>query len=150
MVGLLRSGDRVTGVRVYDHQNQRRYELHAPVVVNAAGIWGQQIAEYADLRIRMFPAKGALLILGHRINNMVINRCRKPADADILVPGDTISLIGTTSTHIDYDQIDNMLVTPQEVDILIREGRCWRPPWRRPAFCAPMPGCGRWWPATTT
>ncbi len=59
---------------------------------------------------------------------MVINRCRKPADADILVPGDTISLIGTTSTHIDYDQIDNMLVTPQEVDILIREGRCWRPP----------------------
>lgn len=122
VVGLLRSGDRVTGVRVYDHQNQRRYELHAPVVVNAAGIWGQQIAEYADLRIRMFPAKGALLILGHRINNMVINRCRKPADADILVPGDTISLIGTTSTHIDYDQINNMLVTPQEVDILIREG----------------------------
>ncbi|MHA0851601.1 anaerobic glycerol-3-phosphate dehydrogenase subunit A, partial [Serratia nematodiphila] len=122
VVGLLRSGDRVTGVRVYDHQNQRRYELHAAVVVNAAGIWGQQIAEYADLRIRMFPAKGALLILGHRINNMVINRCRKPADADILVPGDTISLIGTTSTHIDYDQIDNMLVTPQEVDILIREG----------------------------
>ncbi len=79
VVGLLRSGDRVTGVRVYDHQNQRRYELHASVVVNAAGIWGQQIAEYADLRIRMFPAKGALLILGHRINNMVINRCRKPA-----------------------------------------------------------------------
>ncbi|VTP59807.1 Anaerobic glycerol-3-phosphate dehydrogenase subunit A [Serratia rubidaea] len=53
---------------------------------------------------------------------MVINRCRKPADADILVPGDTISLIGTTSTHIDYDQIDNMLVTPQEVDTLMREG----------------------------
>lgn len=128
MVGLLRSGDRVTGVRVYDHQNQRRYELHAPVVVNAAGIWGQQIAEYADLRIRMFPAKGALLILGHRINNMVINRCRKPADADITVPGDTISLIGTTSTHIDYDQINNMLVTPQEVDILIREGALLAPP----------------------
>jgi glycerol-3-phosphate dehydrogenase len=66
------------------------------VVVNAAGIWGQRIAEYADLRIAMFPAKGSLLILDHRINNQVINRCRKPADADILVPGDTISLIGTT------------------------------------------------------
>ncbi|RLM16140.1 sn-glycerol-3-phosphate dehydrogenase subunit A [Gibbsiella quercinecans] len=122
VTGLLRSGDRVTGVRVFDHQSARQYALHAPVVVNAAGIWGQQIAEYAELRVRMFPAKGALLILGHRINNMVINRCRKPADADILVPGDTISLIGTTSTHIDYDQIDNMVVTPQEVEILIREG----------------------------
>lgn len=122
VVGLLRQGDRVTGVRVFDHQAGCQRELYAAIVVNAAGIWGQHIAEYADLRIRMFPTKGALLILGHRINNMVINRCRKPADADILVPGDTISLIGTTSTHIDYDQIDNMLVTSQEVDILIREG----------------------------
>ncbi len=120
--GLLRHGDRITGVRVIDHKSRESYEIHAQIVVNAAGIWGQHIAEYADLRVRMFPAKGALLILGHRINNMVINRCRKPADADILVPGDTISLIGTTSTHIDYDQIDNMIVTPEEVDILIREG----------------------------
>ncbi len=74
------------------------------------------------VRINMFPAKGALLIFGHRINNVVINRCRKPADADILVPGDTISLIGTTSSRIPYDQIDNMEVTPEEVDILMREG----------------------------
>lgn len=122
VIGLIRQGDRVTGVRVYDHKKGTETEIYAQVVVNAGGIWGQHIAEYADLRVRMFPAKGALLILGHRINNMVINRCRKPADADILVPGDTISLIGTTSTHIDYDQIDNMLVTPAEVETLIREG----------------------------
>ncbi|MCL2892324.1 anaerobic glycerol-3-phosphate dehydrogenase subunit A [Brenneria tiliae] len=122
VIGLIRQGDRITGVRVFDHKNAVAGEIYAQVVVNAAGIWGQHIAEYADLRVRMFPAKGALLILGHRINNMVINRCRKPADADILVPGDTISLIGTTSTHIDYDQIDNMTVTPAEVEILMREG----------------------------
>lgn len=61
--------------------------------------------------------------MGHRINNLVINRCRKPADADILVPGDTICVIGTTSDQIPYDQIDNMIVTPEEeVDILFREG----------------------------
>ncbi|MEI7368160.1 anaerobic glycerol-3-phosphate dehydrogenase subunit A [Pectobacterium colocasium] len=122
VIGLIRQGDRVTGVRVFDHKKGVETEIYAQVVVNAGGIWGQRIAEYADLRVRMFPAKGALLILGHRINNMVINRCRKPADADILVPGDTISLIGTTSTHIDYDQIDNMLVTPAEVETLMREG----------------------------
>ncbi|WJV53655.1 anaerobic glycerol-3-phosphate dehydrogenase subunit A [Prodigiosinella aquatilis] len=122
VIGLIRQGDRITGVRVFDHKKGLQSEIHARIVVNAAGIWGQHIAEYADLRVRMFPAKGALLILGHRINNMVINRCRKPADADILVPGDTISLIGTTSTHIDYDQIDNMIVTPAEVETLMREG----------------------------
>lgn len=91
-------------------------------MINAAGIWGQNICEYADLNIKMFPAKGSLLILDYRINNLVINRCRKPSDADILVPGDTISLIGTTSEHIDYDQIDNLHVTEREVDILLAEG----------------------------
>ena len=53
---------------------------------------------------------------------MVINRCRKPADADILVPGDTISLIGTTSSRVPYEDIDNMRVTRDEVDVLLREG----------------------------
>ncbi len=52
----------------------------------------------------------------------MINRCRKPADADILVPGDTISLIGTTSMHIPYDEIDDNRVTAAEVDTLLREG----------------------------
>lgn len=120
--GLIREGGKVIGVNVFDHKNQVERQFFAPVVVNAGGIWGQGIAEYADLKIKMFPAKGALLVMGHRINNMVINRCRKPADADILVPGDTICVIGTTSSRIPYDQIDNMEVTPEEVDILFREG----------------------------
>ncbi|PJG83688.1 anaerobic glycerol-3-phosphate dehydrogenase subunit A [Caviibacterium pharyngocola] len=120
--GLIREGGRVIGTRVYDHKNKIERQFFAPIVVNAGGIWGQGIAEYVDLKIRMFPAKGALLIMGHRINNLVINRCRKPADADILVPGDTICVIGTTSSRIPYDQIDNMTVTAEEVDILFREG----------------------------
>lgn len=122
VTGLIREGDRVIGVNVFDHKNQVQRQFFAPIVVNAGGIWGQGIAEYADLSIRMFPAKGALLVMGHRINQLVINRCRKPADADILVPGDTICVIGTTSSRIPYDQIDNMAVTPEEVDILFREG----------------------------
>ena len=119
---LIREGGKVIGVDVYDHKNRVNRKFFAPLVVNAGGIWGQGIAEYADLKIKMFPAKGALLVMGHRINKMVINRCRKPADADILVPGDTICVIGTTSSRIPYDQIDNMEVTPEEVDILFREG----------------------------
>ncbi|HCL5344669.1 TPA: anaerobic glycerol-3-phosphate dehydrogenase subunit A [Salmonella enterica] len=122
VTGLIREGATVCGVHVRNPLTGETQTLHAPVVVNAAGIWGQRIAEYADLSIRMFPAKGSLLIMDHRINQHVINRCRKPADADILVPGDTISLIGTTSTHIDYNEIDSNRVTADEVDILLREG----------------------------
>ncbi len=122
VTSLIRQGERVSGVTIWDRTRHASENLHAQVVVNAGGIWGQRIAEYADLSVRMFPAKGSLLIFENRINQHVINRCRKPADADILVPGDTISLIGTTSTHIDYRDIDYNRVTAAEVDILLREG----------------------------
>lgn len=119
---LLREQDRIVGVRAYDHRNRCELKFYAQVVVNAGGIWGHGIAAKAGITVSMLPAKGALLIFGHRVNNLVLNRCRKPADADILVPGDTISLIGTTSSKVPYDQIDNMIITPDEVDLLLREG----------------------------
>ncbi|NOH83863.1 anaerobic glycerol-3-phosphate dehydrogenase subunit A [Vibrio sp. 03-59-1] len=122
VTSLIREGDTVLGVRCLNLRNNHQFEIIACEVINAAGIWGQNICEYAELNIKMFPAKGSLLILDYRINNLVINRCRKPSDADILVPGDTISLIGTTSEHIDYDQIDDLHVTNKEVDILLEEG----------------------------
>jgi glycerol-3-phosphate dehydrogenase len=149
VTGLLRQGDRVHGVTIYNHQLRESRTLRAQVVVNAAGIWGQRIAEYADLRIAMFPAKGSLLILDHRINRQVINRCRKPADADILVPGDTISLIGTTSMHIPYDEIDDNRVTPGKSIRCCAKGKSWRRSWGGPGYCAPTPAYVRWSPAMT-
>ena len=122
VVGLIITHGRVCGVNCINIRTGEKITIHAQQVVNAAGIWGQQICEYADLSIRMFPAKGSLLIVDYRINSMVINRCRKPADADILVPGDTISLIGTTSEKIPYSDIENIRVTPQEVETLLAEG----------------------------
>lgn len=122
VVGFLREGTRITGVRLRSHRDGQEREIRGKVTINAAGIWGHHLARLAGVDINMYPAKGSLLIFGHRINNMVLNRCRKPGDADILVPGDTICVIGTTSTRIPYNQIDNMEVTPAEVDLLLREG----------------------------
>ncbi|WP_375748623.1 anaerobic glycerol-3-phosphate dehydrogenase subunit A [Vibrio sp. HN007] len=122
VTSLIREGEQVIGVNCVNTRTKLPFQVFAHEVINAAGIWGQNICEYADLNIKMFPAKGSLLILDYRINNLVINRCRKPADADILVPGDTIALIGTTSEHIDYDQIDDLHVTADEVDVLLEEG----------------------------
>ncbi len=122
VTSLIVEQDKVVGVECYSHRDKTTKTLHASIIVNASGIWGQHISEMVGIKVKMLPSKGSLLIFGHRVNNMVLNRCRKPADADILVPGDTISLIGTTSIKIPYDQIDNMVVTPEEVDLLIREG----------------------------
>ncbi len=122
VIGLIIEQGVVCGVNCMNTKTGEAFAIRALQVVNAAGIWGQQIAEYADLSIKMFPAKGSLLIMDYRINSMVLNRCRKPADADILVPGDTISLIGTTSKKVPYEEIDHIKVDEDEIDILISEG----------------------------
>ena len=122
VIGFIKDGKRVVGVKLFNNQTKQELEVYGTITVNAAGIWGHRIAEMAGATVNMFPAKGALLIVGHRVNNLVLNRCRKPADADILVPGDTICVIGTTSSRVPYDEIDNMQVTPEEVDLLLREG----------------------------
>ncbi|MBQ8812085.1 MAG: anaerobic glycerol-3-phosphate dehydrogenase subunit A [Bacteroidales bacterium] len=122
VVKMIKEKDTVIGVEVYNHITKQTSQYFAPITVNAGGIWGQHIAELAGVKINMFPAKGALLIFGHRVNNVVLNRCRKPANADILVPGDTICLIGTTSSRVPFEEVDNMYVTPDEVDILLQEG----------------------------
>ncbi len=122
VVGLGMTSGRVDSVTLFDKFSGEKSVVRTRLVINAGGIWSARIAAMIGIRINMFPAKGALLIFGHRVNNVVINRCRKPADADILVPGDTISLIGTTSSRVPYDSIDNMEVTREEVDILLREG----------------------------
>lgn len=119
---LIRQNDRVIGVIAFDHKTKQKKNFYATVVINAAGIWGHHIAGLADININMLPSKGSLLIFGHRVNNMVLNRCRKPANADILVPGDTISIIGTTSEKIPYDAIDKMFVSEDDVNLLLNEG----------------------------
>ena len=61
---LIREGGKVIGVDVYDHKNRVNRKFFALLVVNAGGIWGQGIAEYADLKIKMFPAKRCIACHG--------------------------------------------------------------------------------------
>lgn len=122
VTGFLRSGDRIEGVKLLNTRTGETSEVRAAITVNAAGIWGHHIAEMAGVQIGMYPAKGSLLIFGHRVNKMVINRCRKPANADILVPGDVVCVIGTTSTKVPFEECDNMRVTSDEVKLLLEEG----------------------------
>lgn len=122
LIDFIREGDTIKGVKVRDNRSGSISEYYAPVTVNAAGIWGHIVAEKAGVNIGMYPAKGALLVFGHRVNNVVINRCRKSADGDILVPGDAVTVIGTTSTKVPFEECDHMEVTREEVELLLREG----------------------------
>ncbi len=122
VTGLIVENASVVGVELLNNLTGEKSRAFAPVTVNAAGIWGTLIAKKAGVVINMFPAKGSLVIFGHRVNNMVLNRCRKPANGDILVPDRIVSMLGTTSDRVPLDEIDNMHVTPAEVELLVKEG----------------------------
>jgi glycerol-3-phosphate dehydrogenase len=49
-----------------------------------------------------------------------VNRLRPSSNADILVPGGTVSILGTTSVRI--DSLDDIRPTVQEVDLIVGEG----------------------------
>jgi glycerol-3-phosphate dehydrogenase len=133
----------VAGVRCRDRKSGRDLEIYGRVVINASGVWGQKICRLAGVELLMFPSKGSMVILDYRINSVVINRCRKPGDSDILVPGDTVSLIGTTSQKIPYESIHDLTVTPEEIRTLLEDGEKLVPNLSRTrvlrAFCGVRP-----------
>jgi len=119
---IIVSNGRANGVELYDRSSGCVRRVEGRYIINAAGIWGETIAKMAGMTVRMFPAKGSLLVYGHRITGKVVNRCRKPSDGDILVPGDTVSILGTTSTRVPFDAVDSVRPTAEEVDALIAQG----------------------------
>lgn len=54
--GLLRDGERVTGIRT------DRGDLHADVVVNAAGPWAAQVAALAGVNLPVAPRRGFVMV----------------------------------------------------------------------------------------
>lgn len=118
VVGFLRDGDRITGVRVVGDEGER--EIHAAVTVLAAGGWGMPLAALAGVRVGMTLSKGSLIIMNRRFCDRVINRCRMPADADLIIPNGPTSIIGTTS--ITVAKPDGLIIEERELDVMLAEG----------------------------
>jgi glycerol-3-phosphate dehydrogenase len=70
--------------------------------------------------VNLLYSKGTLVISHDRLTNRVLHRLRPPSDGDILVPGGTVSVLGTTSIRV--DELDRIIPTVEEVNSNIREG----------------------------
>lgn len=94
-------GDRrVTGTKVRNVITGEESEIHADIVVNAAGAWTGKLAAMAGAHVVIMPSKGTMVAMNHRLVNTVINRCKMPSDGDIIVPSHTVCVIGTTSVNV--------------------------------------------------
>ncbi|HET8874596.1 MAG TPA: anaerobic glycerol-3-phosphate dehydrogenase subunit GlpA [Gaiellaceae bacterium] len=120
VVDLERDGQKVTGAVLHNELTGEELRVRAEVVVNAAGAWAGEIAEMAGCRVSVLPGKGIMIAMNHRLVQTVLNRCKPPADGDILVPIRTVCIIGTTDMRVvDPDELE---VTQPEVDEMLDEG----------------------------
>lgn len=117
---LLRDGARVSGAVVLDRRTGETVTIEAALVINAAGAWAGQIGALAGVAIAIVPGKGTMVALNHRLVNSVINRCKPPADGDILVPIRTVCVIGTTDVHV-ADPDDTSLAA-DDIAFMLQEG----------------------------
>jgi glycerol-3-phosphate dehydrogenase len=107
VIGFLREGERVVGVRAVDLETGREFEVRARVVVNAAGVWSDEIQE-------MVGGRGALNVQASKGIHLVVPRDRIRSEAGFInrtefsvlfvIPWGRHWIIGTTDTAWDLDK----------------------------------------------
>jgi glycerol-3-phosphate dehydrogenase len=107
VTGFLREGERVVGVRALDLENGAELEVRARVVVNAAGVWTDEIQA-------MVGGRGALHVQASKGIHLVVPRDRIRSEAGFIVRTETSVLfvipwgrhwiIGTTDTAWNLDK----------------------------------------------
>ncbi len=107
VTGFLREGERVVGVRARDLEHGRDFEVRARVVVNAAGVWTDEIQQ-------MVGGRGALHVQASKGIHLVVPRDRIRSEAGFIARTETSVLfvipwgrhwiIGTTDTPWDLDK----------------------------------------------
>ncbi|QIX25821.1 glycerol-3-phosphate dehydrogenase/oxidase [Nocardioides sp. JQ2195] len=107
VVGFVREGERVVGVRAKDLETGREIEVRARVVVNAAGVWTDEIQE-------MVGGRGSLNVQASKGIHLVVPRDRIRSEAGFItkteksvlfvIPWGRHWIIGTTDTAWDLDK----------------------------------------------
>ena len=88
------SGGRAVGVDVEGPAG--REHLACDLLINAAGPWAGELSQLYGDPIPLQLGGGLMLIFAHRRTPVVVNRLGPPGDGDILVPHQSVAILGTT------------------------------------------------------
>ncbi len=107
VTGFLREGERVVGAKIRDLENDLDYEVRARVVINAAGVWTDEIQD-------MVGGRGALHVKASKGIHLVVPRDRIRSECGFItkteksvlfvIPWGSHWIIGTTDTPWDLDR----------------------------------------------
>ncbi|MEZ0050386.1 glycerol-3-phosphate dehydrogenase [Mycobacterium sp. MAA66] len=121
VVALLREGDRVTGVRVRDSENGATTEVKGHVVVNATGVWTDEIQALSKQRgrFRVRASKGVHIVVPRdRIVSEVAIILRTEKSVLFVIPWGTHWIIGTTDTDWNLD-LAHPAATKADIDYIL-------------------------------
>ena len=108
VTGFLRDGDKVVGVRAVDLEADpdREFEIRARVVINAAGVWTDEIQEMAAAgRLHVRASKGIHLVVPRdRIRSEAGFITKTEKSVLFVIPWGHYWIIGTTDTAWDLDK----------------------------------------------
>ena len=102
VTGFLREGERVTGVRAVDLETGRELEIRAQQVVNATGVWTDEIQQMVGGRgmINVRASKGIHLVVPRdRIHSSTGIILRTAVSVLFVIPWGRHWIIGTTDTE---------------------------------------------------
>ncbi|OBG95662.1 glycerol-3-phosphate dehydrogenase [Mycobacterium sp. E136] len=122
VVALLREGDRVTGVEVRDSENGAVTEVHGHVVVNATGVWTDEIQALSKQRgrFRVRASKGVHIVVPRdRIVSEVAIILRTEKSVLFVIPWGTHWIIGTTDTDWNLD-LAHPAATKADIDYILQ------------------------------
>ncbi|EHI14782.1 glycerol-3-phosphate dehydrogenase/oxidase [Mycolicibacterium thermoresistibile] len=121
VVALLREGDRVTGVTVRDSETGAVTDVHGHVVVNATGVWTDEIQALSKQRgrFRVRASKGVHIVVPRdRIVSEVAIILRTEKSVLFVIPWGTHWIIGTTDTDWNLD-LAHPAATKADIDYIL-------------------------------
>ncbi|RBA39449.1 glycerol-3-phosphate dehydrogenase [Dietzia maris] len=121
VIGYLRDGDRVTGVRVRDAETGRETDVRAGAVLNAAGVWTDQLQ-------KMLGEEGGFTVRASKGVHIVVDRDKVDSEAALIlrteksvlfvIPWGEYWIIGTTDTDWQLD-LAHPAATGADIDYIL-------------------------------
>ncbi|MET3859238.1 glycerol-3-phosphate dehydrogenase [Dietzia sp. 2505] len=121
VIGYLREGERVTGVRVRDAETGRETDVRAGVVLNAAGVWTDHLQE-------MLGEEGGFTVRASKGVHIVVDRDKVDSEAALIlrteksvlfvIPWGEYWIIGTTDTDWQLD-LAHPAATGADIDYIL-------------------------------
>jgi glycerol-3-phosphate dehydrogenase len=122
VTGLLREGERVVGVNALDQETGHELQFRARQVVNAAGVWADDIQAMAGRgRIRVRASKGIhLLVPKDRIHSDSGVILRTASSVLFVIPWGRHWIVGTTDTDWDLD-LAHPAASARDIEYLLNQ-----------------------------